>query len=147
MLRNQEKALAWNYSEMGYLYSNVVTSVTIRTVKHETWQAFNFPVPQALLLKIIGMLHEQKRFGLLENCDGPYHNSWFLVKKKITGNYQKVNAATELNKVIKRNANLSPSVDAFSEEFAEMHCTFLINMFSEYNQIPLNSCSCDLTAI
>ena len=36
ILRNQKKALAWDYSEMGYLYSDVITSVMIRTVKHET---------------------------------------------------------------------------------------------------------------
>ena len=119
----------------------------IRTVKHEAWQASNFPVPWALLPKVVGMLHEQKRFGLLEDCDGPYRNSWFLVKKKTAGDYRKVDAATELNKVTKRDANLPPSVDAFSEEFAEMHCTSLVDMFSEYNQIPLDPCSHDLTAI
>ena len=147
ILRNQEKTLAWDYSEISCFHDDVVTSVMIRTVKYEAWQASNFPVLWALLPKIIEMLHEQKRFELLKNCDNPYCNSWFLMKKKITGNYWKVDAATELNKIIKRDTNLPLSVNVFSEKFTEMHYTFLINMFSEYDQILLDPCSCNLTAI
>ena len=58
-----------------------------------------------------------------------------------------MNAITELNKIIKKDVNLPPSVNAFFEEFAKMHCTFLVDMFSEYNQISLNPCSYDFTAI
>ena len=147
ILRNQKKALAWDYSKMGCLYSDVVASVMIRTVKYEAWQAPNFSVSQALLLKIVEMLCKQKRFELLKNCDSFYCNSWFLMKKKTAGNYWKVNAVTKLNKVIKRDANLPPFVNAFSEKFVEMHCTSLVDMFSKYNQILLNSCSHNFTAI
>ena len=147
MLRNQKKAFAWDYSEMSCLYNDVMVSVMIRTVKHEAWQAPNFFISQALLLKVVGMLCEQKRFGLLKNCDGFYCNSWFLVKKKTADDYQKMNAVIELNKVIKKNINLLPSVNVFSKEFAEIHCTSFVDMFSEYNQIPLDFCSCDFTAI
>ena len=58
-----------------------------------------------------------------------------------------MNAVTELNKVIKKDINLLPSVNAFSEEFAEIYYASFVDMFSEYNQILLNFCSCDLTAI
>ena len=60
---------------MGCLCSDVVAPVMIRTVKHEVWQASNFPVLWVLLLKVVEMLCEQKRFELLKNCDGPYCNS------------------------------------------------------------------------
>ena len=132
---------------MGCLHSNVVVPIIIKTVKHEAWQAPNFSISQALLPKIIKMFCEQKRFEFLKDCDNLYYNSWFLMKKRITDKYWKVNAVTELNKVIKWNANLPSSVNAFSEEFAEMHYAFLIDMFSEYNQISLNPCSHNFTAI
>ena len=132
---------------MGCLYDNVMASVMIKTVKHEAWQALNFPVLQTLLSKIVEILCKQKRFGFLKNCDDLYHNFWFLVKKKTAGNYWKINVITELNKIIKKDVNLLPSVNVFSEEFAEMHCTSLVDMFFEYDQILLNFCSCDLTAI
>ena len=69
------------------------------------------------------------------------------MKKKTASDYWKVNAVTELNKIIKRDTNLLPSVNVFSEEFTEMHYAFLVDMFSEYNQILLNPCSYDFTAI
>ena len=132
---------------MGCFYSNVMTSVVIRTVKYEAWQTSNFLVPQTLLLKVVEIFCEQKRFKLLKNCDNFYCNFWFLIKKKTADNYWKMNAVTELNKVIKRNVNLLLFVNVFSEKFAEMHCTFFIDMFFEYNQISLNFCSHNLTAI
>ena len=69
------------------------------------------------------------------------------MKKKTAGDYQKMNAVTELNKIIKRDANLLPFINAFSEKFAEIHYPFFVDMFSEYDQISLNLCSCDFTAI
>ena len=101
MLRNWEKAFAWDYLKMGCLHSNVVVPITIRTVKHKAWQVFNFLISQTLLLKIVEMLYEQKRFRFLKNCNDLYCNSWFLMKKRIIDKYWKMNTATELNKVIK----------------------------------------------
>ena len=57
-----------------------------------------------------------------------------------------VHAAMNVNKVTVRDANLPPSVDEFSEEFAEMQMTTLIDYFSEYDHIKLDSRCCDLTA-
>ena len=69
------------------------------------------------------------------------------MKKKTADNYWKINAITELNKITKKDINLLPSVNAFSEEFAEMHYASFVDMFSGYNQIPLDFYSHNLTAI
>ena len=58
-----------------------------------------------------------------------------------------MDAVTELNKIIKQNVNLLFSVNVFFEKFTEMHCIFFVDMFSEYNQILLNFCSHNFTAI
>ena len=92
---------------------------------------------------VVEILKERIANGLLEPCYGPYRNPWFLVKKK-SGKYRMVNAAMNINKVTIRDANLPPSVDKFLEEFAGMHMTSLVDFFSGYNQIELNSYSRDL---
>ena len=51
----------------------------------------------------------------------------------------------EINKYTVQNANLPPSVDKFSEEFASCQMALLINFFSRYNQIELDIKSRDLT--
>lgn len=58
-----------------------------------------------------------------------------------------MNAVTKLNKVIKQDVNLPFLINVFSEKFADMHCTFLVDMFSEYDQISQNFCSCNFTTI
>lgn len=40
-----------------------------------------------------------------------------------------------MNKIIIKNVNLPPSIDEFSEEFANCHIVFLIDFFFEYDQI------------
>ena len=127
------------------VHLEVAPPQVIRTVKHKAWQAAGFPIPKALIPIVCDMLRERLGAGVLESCYGPYRNPWFLVKKK-NGKYRLVNAAMEYNKYTIRDANLPPSVDEFSEEFAGCKLTSLIDFFSGYDQVPLDERSRDLTA-
>ena len=89
------------------------------------------------------MLRERLKNGVLEYYDGPYWNPWFLVKKK-SGKYRLINAAIEINKYTIRDANLPPSIDEFSKEFAGYQMASLIDLFSRYDQIELDAKSRDL---
>ena len=51
----------------------------------------------------------------------------------------------EINKHTVRDANLPPSVDEFSEEFAGCQMASLIDFFSGYDQVELDTKSRDLT--
>ena len=53
----------------------------------------------------------------------------------------------EYNKVTIRNANMLPVVDEFSESFAGLPMSSLLNFYSGYNQVLLAKKSRDLTAI
>ena len=133
MLYNQEAALTFNYSKMNCLKEKVQSLMKIKMIKHISWQASSFFILKALILKMTAMLKKQKANSLLKKCNEPYQNSWFLIKKKISEEYQKVNAATELNCITQRNVNLLLSVNEFFKKFADMHVISLINMFSEYD--------------
>jgi hypothetical protein len=91
------------------------------------------------------MLKERLNRGVLEYSEGLYRNPWFLVKKKKPGDYRLINSATHLNIIIRRDANLPPSVDEFTEEFTGCHITSLVDLYSGYNQILLYPKSRDLT--
>jgi hypothetical protein len=117
VLYNREKALAFDFSHIGKVRPDVAPLQIIKTVEHKAWQVPGFPIPKALLPVVIRMLQERLKNGILEYSDGPYRNPWFLVKKK-SGKYRLINAAIEINKRSIRDANLPPSVDEFSEEFA-----------------------------
>jgi len=51
-----------------------------------------------------------------------------------------------INAVTIRDANLPPSVDEFSEQFAGMKVTSLVDFFSGYDQILLDERDRDLTS-
>jgi hypothetical protein len=75
-----------------------------------------FLIPKALHLVVVGMLRERLKNKVLEYCNSPYQNPWFLVKKK-SSKYRLVNAAIEINKHSIQDANLLLSINEFSEEF------------------------------
>ena len=56
-------------------------------------------------------------------------------------------AMIKMNGVTIRNANLSPNLDEFAENFARMSVLSLMNYFSEYNNFLSHVESRDMTAI
>jgi hypothetical protein len=147
LLFKREGALAWEWEHVQRIRTEVMPPQRIKTVPHEAWQHPGFKIPHALTATVIEMLRDRLRKGVLEPCDGPYRNPWFLVGKKQTGKYRMVNAAMMINKVTKRDANMPPIADEFAEEFAGMAMASLVDLFSGYDQIELHKDDRDLTAI
>ncbi|KAJ5747177.1 uncharacterized protein N7511_000772 [Penicillium nucicola] len=147
LLFKREGVLAWSWDHMSRIRPEVMPAQRIKTVPHEAWQHPGFKIPRALGPVIIEMLRERLKKGVLEHCDGPYRNPWFLVKKKGIGKYRLINAAMLINKVTRRDANMPPDVDEFAEEFAGMALSSLVDLYSGYDQITLAEEDRDLTAI
>ena len=146
LMLNREGAIAFDWKELGKVHEDVSPPILIKTVEHKAWQEKNFPCPKALVPVVVKMLLERLERGVLEKCNGPYRNPWFLVAKKVAGTYRLINAAMKMNSVTLRDANLPPSVDEVSEEFAGCACASLIDFFSGYDQLTLDVRSRDLTA-
>lgn len=91
------------------------------------------------------MLKKRQKMGIIEPCHGSYQNPWYLVKKTTLRKYRLVNIAVEFNWVTVWDANLPPSANKFSEEFACCTISSLINFFSGYNQVKLDKESWDFT--
>jgi hypothetical protein len=147
MFENREMALAWTWEHIGRVRPEVTPPLSIETVPHEPWQAPNFTMPHSLRETVIEMIRDRLRKGVLEECNGAYRNSWFLVKKKESGKYRLINSCTRLNAVTIKDGNLPPTGDSFSEDFAGMQCGSYIDLFSGYDQLPLDERSRDYTAI
>lgn len=146
MMLNREKAIAFEWRECGKVHEDVTPPIVIKTVPHKAWQSPGFPLPRALHNQMLEMLRDRIAKGVLERCFGPYRNPWFLVAKKAKGQYRLVNACMEMNRHTIRDANLPPSVDEFSEEFAGCQLSSLIDWFSGYDQLVLAEESRDMTA-
>ncbi len=146
VLINREKVFAFDWPECGRFHEDVLPPIVISTVPHKAWQAASFPIPKALLPLVIIMFKERLDREVLEYCDGPYRNVWFLVKKKKPGEYRLINSATFMNTVTRRDTNLPLSVDEFVEEFAGCYIASLVDLYSGYDQMTLDPKSRDITA-
>ena len=146
MLINHEAAIAFDWTGSSQIHEDVSPPIVIKTVEHEAWQEPSFPVPRALLPVVLEILRDRLKKRVLEFCEGPYRNPWFLAAKKAPGTYRLINAAMKLNSVTLRDANLPPSVDEFSEEFAGCAVASLIDFFSGYDQLVLAPECRDMTA-
>ena len=72
MLYNREGALAWEFDEIGRVKDEVAPPQEIKTIPHEAWQAKSFHIPKALEPKVIEIVTDRKRKGVLEDYYSPY---------------------------------------------------------------------------
>ena len=79
------------------------------------------------------MLKERLNKGVLEYSKGLYRNLWFLVKKKKPGEYRLINLTMYLNVVIRRDINLLPFINEFTNEFTGCYIISLVDLYSSYN--------------
>jgi hypothetical protein len=145
MLHCSEPALAWDFTESGKIRPEVAPPQKIRTVPHTPWQAKSFQVPKALDSEVCQIFWDRLNAGVVEHGHGPYHNPWFLVKKKTNG-YRFINSATNYKAVTIRDANIPPTADEFSDSFAGRAYVCFADFFSGYDQVELDEESCDMTA-
>jgi hypothetical protein len=82
ILYNRKAALAWDFTYYKRMRPEIISLQKIKTISHEIWQMSNFPIPRALKGKVIKMLNNRIKKGILERSESPYRNSWFLAKKK-----------------------------------------------------------------
>ena len=74
MLSKHGKAFASSPDEIGCVHPSVVAPIVIFTVPHVPWDLKPIPVPRALLPKLVDLLKEKVRMGILEPSMAPYSN-------------------------------------------------------------------------
>jgi hypothetical protein len=82
MLERNGKAFAFSPSEIGCVDPGLVEPRIIFTIPHVPWNLKPIPVPRAHIPKLIELLQEKVRMGILEPSNAPYSNHWFTVPMK-----------------------------------------------------------------
>ncbi|KAL3695501.1 hypothetical protein R1sor_009577 [Riccia sorocarpa] len=120
--------------------------MVIFTVPHVTWDLKPIPVPRALLPKLIELLKEKVRMGILEPSMAPYSNRWFTVPKK-SGALRFIQDLQPANSITIRNVGTGPIVDEVVDEFVGRSIYSIGDLYSGYDQFQLAVESRDLTTI
>ena len=92
------------------VYPSVVTPMVIFIVPHVPWDLKPISVPRALLSKLVDLLKEKVRMGILEPSMAPYSNRWFIITKK-SGALRFIQDMQLANKVTIRNKGYGPIVN------------------------------------
>ncbi|KAL3679949.1 hypothetical protein R1sor_022905 [Riccia sorocarpa] len=146
MLAKHGRAFSFAPGEIGCVDPAVVSPMVIFTVPHVPWDLKPIPVPKALLPKLIELLKERIRMGILEPSMGPYSNRWFTVPKK-SGALRFIQDMQPANKVTIRNMGSGPMVDEFAEAFAGRTIYSMGDLYSGYDQFQLAVKSRDITTM
>ena len=146
MLSLHGKAFASLPDEIGCVQPNVVAPMVIFTVPHAPWDLKPIPVPRALLPKLVEMLKEKRKMGILEPSMAPYSNRWFTVPKK-SGALRFIQDMQPANRVTIRNKGSGPIVDEVAEAFAGHAIYSIGDLYSGYDQFQLAAESRDLTTM
>ena len=146
MLSKHGKAFASSPDEIGCVHPSVVAPMVIFTVPHVPWDLKPIPVPRALLPKLVDLLKEKVRMGILEPSMAPYSNRWFTVPKK-SGALRFIQDMQPANKVTIRNKGSGPIVDEVAEAFVGHAIYSIGDLYSGYDQFQLAFESRDLTTM
>ena len=74
MLMKHGKAFSFEPHEIGCVDPSVVAPMVIFTIPHLPWNLKPIPVPKAHIGKLIDLLNERIRMGILEPSSAPYSN-------------------------------------------------------------------------
>ncbi len=74
MLSKHGKAFTLTYDEIRCIDSTIVVPMILFTIPHVPWDLKPIPMSRALLPKLIDLLKEKVKMGILEPSIAPYSN-------------------------------------------------------------------------
>ncbi|KAL3702350.1 hypothetical protein R1sor_020372 [Riccia sorocarpa] len=82
MIRSCENTFSFSAEEIGCVDPKVIAPMVIFTLPHVPWDLKPIPVPRAMLPKLIDLLKEKMRMGILEPSMAPYSKPLHALLKK-----------------------------------------------------------------
>ncbi|MBW0543728.1 hypothetical protein O181_083443 [Austropuccinia psidii MF-1] len=113
----REKAIAFYEEERELLKHSYREPYRIPVIPHEPWQKKPISIPKSILPQFTELIRERIRTGLYEQSTSSYTSPTFCVAKS-NGKRRIGNDLQELNKVIIKDAVLTPHIEEFVDAFA-----------------------------
>lgn len=145
IMRQCERALAWDESEKGRFKDEFFPPIRIPTVDHIPWTYRNIPIPPGLLARVIDIIKSKIAAGSYEPSTSSYRSQWFTVLKKDGTSLRIVHDLQPLNKVTIRDASLVPDMDQLATHYAGRTCYGVLDLFVAFDQRTLHEDSRDMT--
>ncbi|GBG71666.1 hypothetical protein CBR_g9081 [Chara braunii] len=131
-------AFAFNDHQKERLDAKLIPPVRIHTVEHECWNdkgpAYDFGIAR----EVTELLRAKIDSFVAEPTASPYANKWFVFRKP-NNSLRWIQDLQKLNAVTIRDAGSLPQADLLAEFHAGRSIYSLINLYSGYDQLPLDA--------
>ncbi|GBG68809.1 hypothetical protein CBR_g3504 [Chara braunii] len=131
-------AFAFNDHQKGRLDAKLIPPVRIDTVEHECWNdkgpAYDFGIAG----EMTELLRAKMNSFVAEPTASPHANKWFAFRKP-NESLRWIQDLQKLNAVTIRDAGSLPQADLLAESHAGRSIYSLIDLYSGYDQLPLDT--------
>ncbi|GBG62071.1 hypothetical protein CBR_g28547 [Chara braunii] len=146
VLKSCDKAITFSDAERGRIDPRCAKPARIYMIPHTLWNDAGWKFAQKEKEEVISLLKEKMTSHVVEPCDSTYANRWFFLRKpnekiRWIQDLQKVNA------VAIRDVGSVPLADLLAERAAGRSIYYVSDLFSGYDEIPLDPRDRHLTAM
>ncbi|GBG61214.1 hypothetical protein CBR_g19747 [Chara braunii] len=147
-LRDCDKVIAFDDSERGRIDPRYAKPARIHTVPHVPWKdSPQWKYAQKEKEEIVAFIKEKIRTFVAEPCESAYSNKWFFLRKGGSNKLRWIQNLQRTNAVTIRDVGSIPEADLLAEGPADHSIYSICNLFSAYDEIPLDYRDKHMTAM
>ncbi|GBG70054.1 hypothetical protein CBR_g4882 [Chara braunii] len=147
-LRGCDKAIAFDDSERGRFDPRYAKPARIHTVPHVPWKDRpQWKYAQKEKEEIVTFIKEKIRTFVAEPCESAYSNKWFFFRKGGSNKLRWIQNLQRTNAVTIRDVGSIPEADLLAEGSAGRSIYSICDLFSGYDEIPLDYRDRHMTAL
>ncbi|GBG61705.1 hypothetical protein CBR_g23220 [Chara braunii] len=147
-LRGCDKAIAFDDSERGRIDPRYAKPARIHTIPHVPWKDRpQWKYAQKEEEGIVAFTKEKIRTFVAEPCESAYSNKWFFLRKGGSNKLRWIQNLQRTNAVTIRDVGSIPEVDLLAEGSAGRSIYSICDLFSGYDEIPLDYRDRHMTAM
>ncbi|GBG81917.1 hypothetical protein CBR_g34099 [Chara braunii] len=146
ILKTCDKPIAFSDAERGRVDPRYAKPARIYTIPHVPWNDAGWKYPQKEKEEVIAFLKEKMASHVAEPSDSAYVNRWFFLRKP-NGKIRWIQDLQKVNVVAIRDVGSVPHADLLAEGAAGRSIYSVCDLFSSYDEVPLDSWDRHLTAM
>ncbi|GBG85471.1 hypothetical protein CBR_g40113 [Chara braunii] len=147
-LQGCDKAIAFDDSERGRIDPRYAKPAWIHTILHVPWKDRpQWKYAQKEKEEIVVFIKEKIRTFVAEPCESAYSNKWFFLRNGSNNKLRWIQDLQRTNAVTIRDVGSIPEVDLLAEGSASCSIYSIYDLFSGYDEIPLDYRDRHMTAM
>ncbi|GBG82540.1 hypothetical protein CBR_g34916 [Chara braunii] len=146
ILKTCDKAIAFSNAERGRVDPRYAKRARIYTIPHVPWNDAGWKYAQKEKEEVIAFLKENMVSHVAEPSDNAYANRWFFLRKP-NGKIRWIQDLQKVNAVTIRDVGSVPHADLLAEGSARRSIYSVCDLFSGYDEVPLDPRDRHITAM